>query len=290
MRCIFATVVCLISCFAASAAGQSVGSAQMQVANQQPGFVRLNPAGQLRKGIDTWPLIANPQTPAEVHINAELTKDNTILAKAVRECDRDSRDWAAEAGFSAPKNENSTGDWSRKVEVTMTGPHFLGMVATDSWFCGGVHPDWDRTVLLFDLTSGRIAPWSTLLTKPAGWSLYKDSTSVGTVAEGVILPALKALSIENAVTDCKDAFNQPQAYLVWPDATRGILVAWPWEMSHAVQACAENISLTIAQARAMGFSEDLLQATVQAHRQYLATQAKISLKRPRRPSHAPHPH
>ncbi|MGB6973044.1 MAG: hypothetical protein WBD67_00015 [Terracidiphilus sp.] len=228
-------------------------------------------------------MIANPDTSEEVHINAELTKDNASLAKAVHECDLYYRDWAAATNYSIPKNEDPIDDWSRKVEVTMTGPRFVSMVATDDWFCGGVHPDWDRTVLLFDLATGRIAEWSNLIKKTAGWSLYSESTAVGSVAEGIILPELKVLSIENAVMDCKDVYNASQAYLLWPDAKKGVLVAWPWGVPHAGQACAENIALTTAQARAMGFSEVFLQAIEQAHKQYLTSHAKSELNQSRRP-------
>ena len=84
----------------------------------------------------------------------------------------------------------------------------------------------------------------------------------------LILPALQAASLAAADADCKDAFQDPQPFLIWPDAKRGILVAQSFDLPHVVQACANEVDLTVDLARKMGFSESLLGAIIQAHRPF----------------------
>ena len=102
-------------------------------------------------------------------------------------------------------------DWERKITVTVTGPRFLSMVAVDSLFCGGAHPDSDTLAMVFDLTTGRPVNWMDLVPKSANASAISDSNSDGTKVGALIVPALRDLSLNETVEDCKDAFQNPQS-------------------------------------------------------------------------------
>lgn len=230
------------------------------------GIVGVEHVRQLRRGVDAWPLILKSDTPAAQRVNATLTGMNHALLKSLRECDKDYLAWARVMGHSAVGRKEVTGDWSRKVIVTMKGPHFLSLVGEDDVFCGGAHPDIDRIAIMFDLGTGDQVNWTKMLAESTGASGYSDSVSDGENVNAIVLPALMELSEARAVSDCKGMFNDRQAYVLWPDAKRERLVAEPIGLSHAVQACGEQFSLTIEQAREMGFSESLLSAIDEAHR------------------------
>ncbi|MGC2110181.1 MAG: hypothetical protein WA655_11740 [Candidatus Korobacteraceae bacterium] len=214
---------------------------------------------QLRQGVDLWPLIAHPRNPAEQRINATLTRLNQRLAQAVKDCDK-------QVGDTTGDNTTSD-DWSRTVEMTMTGPHFLSLVASDEVFCGGAHPDSRRTALVFDMNTGAPVDWTKLVAASAGASAYTDTATDGSTIGALVLPALQTRNVAAANADCKDVFQDPQSFLLWPDAKSGMLVAEPFDLPHAVAACAQQLKLTMPQARQLGFSESLLSAIEEAHRQ-----------------------
>ena len=244
------------------------------LASAQPSdSVTLEPVKQLRKGVDAWPLIANPTTPAEQHINATLSRLNQRMQQSLRDCDQSARDAFKELGSDAPKGQDPTADdWQRTIKVTMTGPLFLSIVASDDTSCGGAHPDTDTLAMVFDLTSGRPANWMNLIAKSANASSHSDSITDGTTVGALIVPALRAISVAKADKDCKDAFEDPQSYQIWPDARSGTLVAEPFDLPHVVAACADDLALTIDQARKLGFDEALLTAIATAHRRNTSAQ------------------
>ncbi len=155
-------------------------------------------------------------------------------------------------------------DWSRTIEVTMEGPRFLSLVVSDETFCGGPHPNGEVIAMVFDMTTGAPVDWTKMVAKSAGASA---NSAVGTL----VLPALQKMNLAAADADCKDVFQDPQPFQMWPDAKRGTLVAQPCDLPHAVQACANKIDLTMDEARKLGFDESLLTAIEQAHRQISAT-------------------
>ena len=85
--------------------------------------------------------------------------------------------------------------------------------------------------------------------------------------DALIIPALRPPTIAHASEECKDAFQDSQPYQLWPDAKSGTLTAEPFGLPHVVAACADDLKLTLDQARKLGFSETLLSAIEQAHRQ-----------------------
>jgi len=212
-------------------------------------------------------MIVSPSGPAEQRINATLTGLNQRLAQALRNCD-EGYGWALKQMGDLAKGQYPVSkDWSRRVKVTMTGPHFFSLVATENAFCGGAHPDSGQMAMVFDITTGAEVDWTTLAAKSAEPSTYSDTVMDGSTMNALVLPALRLLSVASANSDCKDVFRNPQSYLIWPDAMRETLVAQPFDLPHVVQACANEIVLTIEQARKLGFDQGLLDAIQQAHHQ-----------------------
>jgi hypothetical protein len=178
---------------------------------QSRNSVSLEPIKQLRKGVDAWPLIVHASTPAEQSVNAILNRLNARMAKALKDCDGNYRDWAKQVDQPLTGKNVAEDDWERTITVTMTGPRFLSMVAIDSFvFCGGAHPDNDTLAMVFDLTTGRPVDWMKLIAKSANARAYSDSNSDGTTVGALIVPALRAMTLTHTNEDCKDAFRNPQ--------------------------------------------------------------------------------
>jgi hypothetical protein len=221
---------------------------------------------QLRKGVDAWPLVQSPDVPAAKRVNANLTRLNKRLANALRECDASYQEWAKDAGKHAKSDDSASGQWERQVQVTMSGPRYLSLVASDSYFCGGAHPEDQTIAMVFDMTTGAPVNWLAHIAKSAGASSFAGSLSGGTAVGALTLRGLQALATANAEEDCKGEFDDPQPFLIWPDAKNGVLVAEPFGLAHAVARCASDTLLTIEQARKLGFDDSVLNAIDEAHR------------------------
>jgi hypothetical protein len=226
--------------------------------------ITMEPVRQLRKGVDAWPLIVNPSTPAATRVNATLTRLNKLMQQSLRECDEGARDAIG----------NEAGDWERSIKVTMTGPRFLSLVARDGTYCGGAHPSSDTLAMVFDLNTGIPVNWMTLIAKSANASWYSGPITDGTNVGAPAIPALRAMSVV-AATDCKDIFQDSQSYpqlsyQLWPDAASGKLIAEPFGLPQVAAPCAEHLELTIEQARKIGFDETLLTAIEQAHKDFMS--------------------
>ena len=75
----------------------------------------------LHKDLAAMPQITDPADDAERRINAALKRLDRSVLKASRDCKGD--------------------DWSRSVDVPMSGPGFLSLTITDSVYCeGNAHP------------------------------------------------------------------------------------------------------------------------------------------------------
>jgi hypothetical protein len=238
----------------------------------QASTLKVEPGKPLRKGVDAWPLIVNPANPAEQKVNATLTRLNLSLTKALTECDAAA---LADMKQSHTPQKDWPGalaeDWSRKVEVTMQGPQFFSLVATDEYVhCGGAHPNSDTMAMVFDMTTGTPVNWLALVSKSVGASVFADAVSDGSQIGALVLPALAQLNLDAASDDCKDAFQDPQSFQLWPDAKTGTLVAQAFDLPHAAADCAVQIPLTMEQARTLGFDENLLSSIDQAHRLFAA--------------------
>jgi hypothetical protein len=237
--------------------------------------LHISPVHQLRKGLDLWPLIANPGNTSEQRINETLTALNSRLANSLHECDANYRQWEQMVNEDSKGKHSTHGDWERKVKVTMAGSGYLSLVADETFiFCGGAHPDSETISLLFDLASGKLIDPLSFVAQPNDISVYSDTVADGSSISALVLPALKKMSQDTAVDECKNAFAENQSYLIWPDAKTGRLVALPFDLPHVVQACAERIELTTEQARTLGFKEELLRAIETEHRRVTPANAR----------------
>lgn len=235
------------------------------VAQSATAGVALAPIHQLRKGVDAWPLIAHPATPAEQRINRSLTLLNSKLASALTGCDTSYKQSALDDGSPASAAQLAT-DWSRTVTVTMNGPDFLSLTAADNTSCGGAHPADGLMVMVYDLHTGAPINWFRYVAPSAKASSYSDTNIDGTTAGALILPALTKFYVAHAGSDCKDAFSDPQSFLLWPDAASGTLIAEAFDLPFATQACASPLNLTPSQAHELGFTDALLAPITTAHR------------------------
>lgn len=239
--------------------------------------IHLLPVRQLRKGVDAWPLIDHPVTLAELRVNASLQRMNQRLAGALRDCDANYAAWARENGGASQGPQQTKGAWERKVKVTMRGPRFLSLVVTDELaICDGSYPKRKNLAIVFDLATGNLVDWAAFVLKSAGPVAYSDSTTDGSPEASLILPALNSSNLSEADGDCKRAFKIQQTYLIWPDAKRGELIAEASDLPHVVQGCAQELRLSIEEARKLGFSNDLLSAIELAHQQFGINEPKSS--------------
>ena len=201
-----------------------------------------------------FPRIAAPATPTTARINAALAALDRRWAGYARDCKAGGKDQEA----------------TRKVDVTMTGPRFLSLVAHDEEFCGGAHPDNSTLALVYDLKSGRLVDWKMLLgprlVTNASKETVIDGSPIGVVRspelQRLYLRALrKAPDYDRAWWDqCSETLSDPGLeFVLWPDAkTRG-LVAEP-QVVHVVAPCAEDVSIPAADLRQAGASPELLTA------------------------------
>lgn len=271
MKNLIALFLCLpLFCGASSATCQSTSaaSASPQAATAS---LQLTPVKELRKGVEAWPLIVNPATPAEQRVNATLTRLNLRLAQALRECDAGAREEAKLMGTAGKGQDPTSEDWSRTIKVTMTGPRFLSLVATDEIYCGGAHPNSDVMAMVFDMTTGTPVNWPAQFPLSAGASSFVDSVGDGSKVGALVLPALLKIYAATANEECKDIFQDSQSFLIWPDVQREKLMAQAFDLPHVAQACADEFGLTMEQARKLGFDVSVLSAIEQAHRQMAAT-------------------
>ncbi len=209
MRRVHVALLYMFTVFALSA-GETL-RAQSPQANATPGesqFFKLEPVRQLRKGIDAWPLILNANDAASKRANAILQEMNQKLALALKDCDTNYAAWTQEMGDASKGKGGAADEWERKVEVTMTGPRFLSIVATDDFiFCGGAYPDSDRISMVFDMSTGDPVNWTAMIAKAADASSITGSGYDGTQVVALILPALDKIKLAAASPECKDAFT-----------------------------------------------------------------------------------
>jgi hypothetical protein len=228
------------------------------VAKDSP--IALIQAAPLRYGVDAWPLIDHPATPAAMKVNARLTHLNLLMERSLKDCDAGYNNALQQMGPAAKGQDPASKDTNRSITVTMRGPRYLSMVARDFADCGGAHPSTDTEVMVFDLKTGAPVNWMALIAKSANASSYTDTVMDGTTAGAIVLPALSKMYIAAADKDCTDAFEDSQSFLIWPDATKGTLDVEAFDLPHVVAACGTEMDLSLKQARELGFKAVLLDA------------------------------
>lgn len=154
----------------------------------------------------------------------------------------------------------------------MHGPRFLSMVAQGSYFCGGAHPAGEAIALVFDMQSGSLVNWVELNPSVSAGSSAPDPAD-GADSVTITLPALRHLYMSAAPPECRDAYDDLQRFLLWPDAKSSTLIAQAAGLAQVDQPCVNELKLTMEQARKLGFSQELLRAIEEAHRRAPGTAA-----------------
>ncbi len=215
------------------------------------GPVPLIQPPRLSKTASAMPRLRDAASPAARRINAALDAADRRLQDAISDCAGEAHDSGA-----------SEAEYDRTVSVAMAGPEFLSLVASDSGFCGGLHPNFQTIALTFDLSTGRPVDWTKLLPTP----LIETTTTEGAMG-GATLGLVRSKLLVELDTDPSEDCGMPPdaAFQLWPDAVRGgVNVAWA-DPPHADMNCGEPALLDVATLRRYGASPLLIQALIQAH-------------------------
>lgn len=211
-------------------------------------------------GVASFPhVVTGPGVTAEVvtKINALLEKQDEKVRAAVKDCEKSFHELRPDA----PKEH---GEWSRGVEVTMKGPRYLSLMAEEEYNCGGPHPDQGLILpLVYDLTTGRPVDWIKLLPHGARAALNEavDGTRVGVVE----WPWLQRRAMREADGDCKESFSYGKTdFALWLDGKAGTVMAQPFEVPHTLIVCTGPVAITVAEARTLGFAQELTDALAAA--------------------------
>ncbi len=229
-----------------------VGAAPVAVRGRMiaPG-VAVIPGATVAPGVAAFPrLRAAPSDHAAARINAALAAGDGRVREAAASCH----------------------GWTRDVAVTMRGPRFLTLVATDEWACGA-YPDHDVLALTYDLRTGAPVNWTRVLGRGIVQAETMDSVGDGTRVGAVISKALAAwyrnAALGGAVVPgaCRPVLDDPHlGFQVWPDARAGGLEIAAFDLPHVVAVCAPPLVVSAAALRAMGVDAGLVRAILAAHR------------------------
>ncbi len=188
-------------------------------------------------------------------INAALTRANARARKAALDCRTSFREAQGKADPRA---------WRRSVSVTMRGPEFLALMATDSYYCGGPYPnDGLQMPLVYDLTTGSPVNWLKLL--PPSVKATPGNAADGSNTGAVNWPAVTALAKKQAQPECAEAYKENPDFALNLDARSGTLALTPSDFPHVIQACADSVDLTGDDLRKLHVAPRLIDALHTAH-------------------------
>lgn len=204
----------------------------------------------LAPNIGAFPrLAADPAAPAAQRINRALAGLDKKFAAATAEC----------------RQVDSSNEVTRTVDVTMKGARYLGLVAEESWFCGGAYPDHDTLALTYDLGTGRPVDWTRLMPPSLGLKASLDNTFDGTAIGVVTSNTLSKIYTEQVSKapdfdkDCLEAFSmQDLTFQLWPSAKEGGVAVQPANLPHVAAACGDTIVIPAARLRELGADASLL--------------------------------
>lgn len=230
-----------------------------RVAQAADRVVSVERPKEVRKDLQAFPRIANPADAAERKINTAVGRLDDRVRRSAATCRND---------------DGTPGDWERKVDVPMKGPGFVSYAISDSTFCGGAHPGFGNTAIVYDLDTGDPVDWTTLLPPSLSGKVELVAQSDG--VRMVTLSSKRLFELFLAGYDrergddpeCKAAVRSnfdsaPPAMTVWLDAQkRGLAVQF--DLPHAVQACADTVVIPAAVLSAEGAKPALLNALAAA--------------------------
>jgi hypothetical protein len=214
--------------------------------------VRLTMPPPAAPGIAAFPrVVAKPADAAAARIN-----------RALAEADR------------RPGCGDQKGSWSRAIAVTMRGPRYLSLLASDDWSCGGPYPDTDQVALVFDLATGAPIDWRKILPPVLVKQAARDPG--GTDADPVLVTSSVLWSIYAKAAaspndqECAAVLADPAGLgtrlMLWPDAEADGLVVQPADFPHAVKTCGPPVTIAVPELRRLGIAPALIAAVDEAHR------------------------
>lgn len=225
----------------------------------EPGAVRLVPQPALGTGVAAFPRIAAAEEPALQRINRALASADARVVVAVKDCHEE----AVEA-------QTPPGDpWDRTVTVAMRGPGYLALVASETWYCGGAHPDSDAFPLAYDLRTGAPLNWQRLLPKSLAGTASLNEAGDGTSLGVLTSPALQALYLKlvKPDADCAETLRETELqFMLWPDAAHEGVAMAPSGLPHAFAACGADAVIPLATLRTLGVEPALLDAIAAGHK------------------------
>ena len=215
--------------------------------------VQASPA--LYAGVAAFPRViagegATPEVAAR--LNAALAGQDARVAGAAASC----RKTAQKA-----KRQAEPKAWQRTVEVTMAGPRYLSLLATDADSCGQTPPHSGAVLpLVYDLATGVTVNWEKLM--PAGVRASVATGEDGTRLGVVEWPVLQARAMRDATAECRELIRENGIldFALWLDGTQGAMVAETVSFPNAGAGCEVPLTLTTAEMRQMGFAKDLVDA------------------------------
>jgi hypothetical protein len=222
-----------------------------------------------------WPLRAagpvelKPSAPIARHIAAFPHVVGGARGSAAARINRTLQ--SAEQGVGC----SGKGDWTRSILVTMRGPHYLGLLAHDDWYCGGAYPDTSATAMVFNLDTGAPIDWPTLFSPGVIEAATTDPGSGGSEPIRVSSAALWQLYAEAVAADgvnrdpeCRQVLvdQSGTGLMLWPDAAADGLGLQPSDFPHVIKACGPPETLDASQLHKLGASAVLLDAIAEAHR------------------------
>ena len=227
------------------------------------GTVELVPQRPLAKDMAAFPRVKSNAavSPAiAAKINASLQRLDAAVSSAASAC---------EDNASEGQPKRATNVWVRRVDVTMTGPAYLSVQATDISFCGGAHPDGSMFPMVYDLRTGRPVDWMKLLPAAAQWDT--DQAADGTTVGYVMWKPLHDMALQHANRQCHDVLQDDTAailkgFTLALNGPNGILVATAFGLPHAIAACAVPIAISAEEARRLGVSSEVTDALVAARK------------------------
>ncbi len=227
---------------------------------------RLRPMPDIAPGVAAFPrLVAPPSDRAAARINAALARADARAKTA--------------AGGCTPDKAQGRDGWTRAITVTMRGPRYLSLLASNEWDCGA-YPDTDQVALVYDLRTGAPVDWARLL--PRGMltgtttNAASDDTTEGLVTSPALAATFRRIAAADAGPDkqCAEVLSGKGqfgalVFQLWPDAqANGLALEFP-TLPHVVAACGAPEVIPAAELRQLGVGPVLLGPLATAHRDRL---------------------
>jgi len=233
-------------------------SASQVRATNNSGSIKLRKLPPVAINVAAFPRLVAGADPAIVkRINKLLARGDGRVRNAARDCLRMGRKRA---------------DWSRKVSMTMQGPRYVSLVASDDYYCGGAYPDTSTVALVFDLNTGGLVDWTKLLPELAqrtGADTAGDGSTLGTVSSDRLSDLYRDMAKRgDGEPECVDALKETELnFLLWPDEKQDGLVVQPAGLLHVISACGPALPIPLQTLRSLGVDAEFVKAIDAAHRQ-----------------------